>query len=313
VQYRHINYRIDGKNDTWDWTINEMQNLKVHEQFNFFNPKAGLFYQLNRENALYASFAVANREPNRNNYTDAGINEIPKSERLLDYELGYKFNNRIFTTGVNLFYMKYKDQLVLTGKVNEIGEPLTSNIPDSYRTGIEWSLAARICSWLNWQGNLTLSENKIRNFTEYVDWFDSDWEWAGQVENELGNTPIAFSPRVTAGSLFAFAWENWDAALQSNFVGKQYIDNTGSDERSLDAYFVNNLRLGYTFQIKGLKSLQLSVLVNNLFNEKYESNAWVYSSYQQPDSSQAQKDRYTDSGYFPQAGTHVLANVSLKF
>ncbi|WP_420885197.1 TonB-dependent receptor [Candidatus Symbiothrix dinenymphae] len=306
AQYRYIDYQIQGKNDVWDWNIGEMQNLNVHDKFNFFNPKVGLFYQINKENNVYASFAIANREPNRNNYTNANINEIPKPERLQDYELGYKFNNRTFSAGVNLYYMDYKDQLVLTGKVNEIGEPLTSNVPESYRMGAELVLGARITSWLKWNGNLTLSSNEIKSYTEYIDEYDENWEWMRQVENALGTTPIAFSPNVTAGSLFAVSLKNWDGGLQSNFVGKQYIDNTGSDARSLDAYFVNNLRLGYTFHLKGVKSLALNVLVNNLFNAQYESNAWVYSSYQQG-------TRNEDFGYFPQAGTNFMANVVVKF
>ncbi|GHT46070.1 TonB-dependent receptor [Bacteroidia bacterium] len=306
AQYRYIDYQIKGENDVWDWSIEKMQNLNVHDKFNFFNPKAGLFYQINKENNVYASFAIANREPNRNNYTNANINEITKPERLQDYELGYKFNNRTFSAGVNLYYMDYKDQLVLTGKVNDIGEPLTSNVPESYRMGAELVLGARITSWLKWNGNVTLSSNEIKNYTEYVDEYDNDWEWIGQVENALGTTPIAFSPNVTAGSSFAVSLKNWDGGLQSNFVGKQYIDNTGSDIRSLDAYFVNNLRLGYTFHLKSVKSLALNVLVNNLFNAQYESNAWVYSSYQQG-------ARNEDFGYFPQAGTNVMANVVMKF
>ncbi|MDR0866046.1 MAG: TonB-dependent receptor [Candidatus Symbiothrix sp.] len=307
LQYRHINYRIKGKNDTWDWINEEMQQLNVDEKFNFFNPKAGLFYQLNTENTVYGSFAVGHREPNRNNYTDAGLNEIPRPESLFDYELGYKFNNQTFAAGINLYYMQYKDQLVLTGKVNEIGEPLTSNVPDSHRAGIELVLGARITSWLRWDGNLTLSENKIKDFTEYVD----DWESGEQVAVNYGTTTISMSPGITAGSLFSLNYESWTAGLQSNYVGKQYLDNSGSDDRKLDPYFVNNLRLGYTFQLKGLKSLGLNLLVNNLFNEKYENNGYVWYSWYE--GSGADRVRGNDLRYFPQAGTNVLANLVLKF
>ena len=315
MQYRFINYKIKGENDTWDWINEQMQDLNIHEKFNFFNPKAGFLYQLNKENSFYGSFAVAHREPNRNNYTDAGLNEIPKPERLLDYEAGYKLIRPTFSAGVNFYYMQYKDQLVLTGKVNEIGEPLTSNVPDSYRAGMELILGAKITSWLRWNGNLTLSENKIKKFTEYVDLYDENWEWVGQVENQLKNTPIAFSPNVIIGNLFSFLYKNWDASLQSNFVGKQYLDNTGNNDRSIDSYFVNNLRFGYSFDYKKIKDIKLSLLINNIFNEKYESNGWVYSSYQQITSPEARYApvRYAEKAYFPQAGTNVLANIVLKF
>jgi iron complex outermembrane receptor protein len=318
LQYRHIDYSIKGKNDVWDWNINAMQDLNVKEAFDFFNPKAGLLCRLNRENRIYGSFAVAHREPNRNNYTDANAGQFPKSERLLDYEAGYHFEDRTFKAGINLYYMQYKDQLVLTGKVNEIGEALTSNVPDSYRMGVEFTFVAKIASCLQWSGNLTLSDNKIKRFAEYVDLsvYDNvtdDWEYGDQVVNELGTTPIAFSPAVTAGSLFAFSLHGWNVGLQSSYVGKQYIDNTGSDERSLDAYFVNNLRLGYTFHMKGVKSLQIGISINNLFNEEYENNAWVYSYYQQPDNTQPHRYRQENFGYFPQAGTNIMTNLCVRF
>ena len=308
LQYRFIDYKINGQNDTWDWLNEEMQKLDINKDFNFLNPKAGLFYQINPNHNLFASVAVAHREPARNNYTDASFNEKPESERMIDYEAGYTYRTPLLSLGINLYYMKYKDQLVLTGKVNEIGEMLTSNIPDSYRSGIELMAGTQIAPWLRWDINATFSKNRIKNYTEYVDLYDSNWDWTGQVENKLGNTTIAFSPSVVANSMIAIDYKGWGAGLQSSYVGKQYIDNTTSNDRALDAYFVNNLRLGYTFSFKGMESASVNLLINNLFDETYESNAWVYSSYQQ--GSQA---RYDDFGYFPQAGTHILANLTLRF
>jgi iron complex outermembrane receptor protein len=308
LQYRHINYKIKGINDAIDDNTSALQKLNVNETFNFFNPKAGLFYQINKENNVYASFAIANREPNRDNYTDSGEDEYPKPERLMDYEAGYKFANSTFSAGVNLYYMLYKDQLVLNGKISEVGEPLTTNVPDSYRAGIELTLGARITSWLKWDGNLTLSENKITNYSEYVAQYDGDWEWTGTVENFLGKTPIAYSPNITAGSLFSFNYQSWSAGLQSNYVGKQYIDNSGSNDRKIDPYLVNNLRLGYKFKLKGIKSLNVNVLVNNIFNEKYENNGYVYDS-----GYDSEHNRYNDLRYFPQAGTNLMANLIFKF
>lgn len=312
LQYRFIDYKINGQNDVWDWINNEMQQLDIHKQFNFFNPKAGLSYKINDFNRAYASFAVGHREPSRNNYTDAELNVKPTYEEMFDYEAGYTFANKTFSAGVNLYYMDYNNQLVLTGKVNEIGEALTTNIADSYRAGIELVAGVKILSWLKWNGNMTLSKNEIKNYSEFVDLYDENWEWKSQVENKLGTTPISFSPNVIANSIFSFDYRRWNAALQSNYVGKQYIDNTGSNERSLDPYFLNNIRLGYTFNPKFLKEIGVSLLLNNVLNEQYESNAWVYSSYQQPDANSSKNDRYEEFGYFPQAGFNVMVNVSIK-
>jgi len=322
LQFRRIDYTIRGKNDTWDWLAGEMQNLNVHEKFNFFNPKAGLFYQLNPGSVLYASVAVAHREPNRNNYTDAGENEVPRPERLIDYEAGVRFRRKIWAFGVNLYNMVYKDQLVLTGKVNEIGEPLTSNVPDSYRAGIELTAGLRPLPGLEWSGNLTLSRNKIKNYTEYVTVYDSDGNPEPQQQaDDYGTTNIAFSPEVIANSLFTYKYRSLTVGFHSNYVGKQYLDNTGrtdanqtlsrKKERSIDAYFVNNLRWGYDFPWGGGRQLSVQISINNLFNEQYETNGWVWSCYyRQADGG---LEPYTEKSYFPQAGIHVMTNVAVRF
>jgi iron complex outermembrane receptor protein len=306
MQYRTIDYKINGKNDDWDGAAGEMQRLNIHEQFHFFNPKTGLSFQINPTNNVYASFAVAHREPNRNNYTDANVNETPRPERLLDYELGYKFNDRTFSAGINLYYMQYKNQLVLNGKVNDIGEALTSNVPDSYRAGIEAELAVRITSGLKWNGNLTLSQNRIKDCTEYVD----DWENGGQAAEYLGVTPISFSPGIIANSLISWNHRSFSAGLQSSYAGKQYLDNSGSNDRKLNPYFVNNLQLGYKFNLRGIKSLQLNLLINNLFDAKYENNGYGYSWYE---GSGPSRKRNNALSYFPQAGIHAQVHLILKF
>lgn len=308
LQYRYIDYRIKGQNDLYDPATKAMELLDIHEKYQFFNPKAGIFYRLDARNDLFASFAVGHREPNRNSFTRRDFNDLPRPERLYDYELGYSFRHAVFSAGVNLYYMLYKDQLVLTGKVNEIGEALSANVKDSYRRGIELSLGVKPTSWLTWNGNLTLSDNKIKNYTErYDNWDQTDpYGRYEAVDNYLGKTAISFSPGVIAGSLFSFSFGDLDAGLQSNYVGKQYIDNSGSEDRSLSAYFVSNLRLAHAFHPKGIKSLHLGVQINNLFDEQYESNAWVYSY-------QNEGERNASFGYFPQAGIHFLANVAVKF
>jgi len=318
LQIRHIDYTIRGKNDVWNWLDGGMQDLDIRQIFNFFNPKAGLYYQLNSKNVLYGSVAVAHREPNRNNYTDAGTNEFPRPERLIDYELGYQFNRKNWAFSANLYYMEYKDQLVLNGKVNAIGEALTSNVPDSYRTGIELTAGVHIIPCLDWNGNLTLSQNKIKNYTEYVTIYDSDGNAESQQQADYyGTTNISFSPDIIANSLFTFKYHSFSAGFHSNYVGKQYLDNTGQTdvnetdtrkkERSIDAYFVNNLRLSYDFG----KRLSVNLSINNIFNAQYETNGWVWSCYyRQADGS---LEPYTEKSYFPQAGINVLANVALRF
>jgi iron complex outermembrane receptor protein len=307
LQYRFIDYRIQGENDTWDWINGAMQRLNVRERFPFFNPKAGVFYQLNAHNALYASLAVAHREPNRNNYTDAEFHETPKPERLLDYELGYNLQNRRFSLGLNLYHMRYNDQLVLTGRVNDIGEPLTSNVPDSYRTGIELTAAARIAPWLDWRGHATWSKNRILHFTEYVE----DWE-TGVFEAEyLGDVPIAYAPSLTVGSLFTAHYKDFTIGLQSQYVAKQYMDNSGSDDRKIDPYFINDLRAAYAFHPHGLQSLELALSINNLLNESYESNGYVWYTWYE--GSGSDRHRGNDLRYFPQAGTHLMLHLAARF
>ena len=303
LQYRHINYKINGLNDKYNWTAATpgMQKLDIDEDFDFFNPKAGINFHNNGHNA-FVSFSVANREPNRDNFTEAGPEERPTHETLYDYEAGYSFGNDRFRFGANLYFMDYNNQLILTGKISEIGEALTSNIKDSYRMGIELTGGVQITSWLNWSANVTLSQNKIKHFVEYVD----NWDTGGQEINDLGTTNIAFSPNLIANSMFDFVYKGFIASFNSQIVGRQYIDNSSSKDRSIDPYFINSLRIGYAFQPKFMKEITLDVTINNLFNEKYETNAWVYSYIENG-------TRKKDDGYFTQAGTNAMARITFKF
>ena len=311
LQYRHINYSLNGRSDKFNSNTNLMDDITNVYVFDFFNPKVGLTYQLNSSNSFYGSYSIANREPNRTNYTDNSSAAEPKPERLYDTEIGYRYQSSRFSAGANFYYMNYKNQLILTGKLSEIGEALTSNIPESYRTGIELVAGVKITNWLNWDGNLTLSQNKILNFTEegvdeYVNSI-ADENWIGSRDNVLGTTDIAYSPNVIANSLFTFKINSLNIGLHSNYVGKQYIDNTSDNGRSIDAYFVNNLNLGYALSLKKMKTIQFNVLVNNLFNTQYVTNGWTwYSPY-------VDGKRENDLRFFPQAGTNFIASVTLKF
>lgn len=299
LQYRGIHYTIKGSDDKAG------DDVSVNKYWNFFNPKAGIAFQQGGHNA-FISFSTANREPNRDNFTEAGPNERPQHETLYDYEAGYSFGNSRFRAGANLYFMDYNNQLILTGKISGIGEPLTSNIKDSYRMGVELTGGVEIARWLNWSGNLTFSRNKIKNFTENIEVFDKDWEYLREDRNYMGTTNIAFSPDIIANSMFNFSLKNFNASFNTQFVGRQYIDNTSSKERSIQPYCVNSMRVGYVFKPKFIKEIGLDITVNNLFNEKYETNAWVYSA-------MVGGERYKEDGYFTQAGINAMARVTFKF
>ncbi|MDR0757574.1 MAG: TonB-dependent receptor plug domain-containing protein [Tannerella sp.] len=299
MQYRGIDYRINGSDDKAG------DNLHVDRTFLFFNPKAGLNFSRGGHGA-YVSFAVAHREPERDNFTENGPSAQPAFETLHDWEAGYTYATPLFAAGVNLYFMDYDNQLVLTGKLSEIGEALTSNIRDSHRAGVELTAGVQIAPCLRWEGNATLSRNRISRFTEYVDTYDADWNDLPQTENYLGTTDIAFSPNVTANSRFDFDLKGFSISFASSYVGRQYLDNTSSRSRSLDPCFVSNLRAGYTFHPHFAREMAFDVSVNNLFNEAYETNGWVWSYIL--DGSRRQ-----DTGYFTQAGTNVMARLTLKF
>lgn len=314
LQYRYINYKINGNNDKWDDTATpeRLQRLDINEKFNFFNPKAGIFWQINPNHSAYASFSVAQKEPTRNNYTDGLFEELPKAEKMFDYELGYTYRNSRFTAGVNLYYMDYTDQLVLNGKVNEIGEPMAENVKDSYRMGIELTAGIKLLEWLRWDVNATWSKNRIKNYTAYYSTWDSNWNEYDQTAVAMGTTPIAFSPSFMAGSLFSFDYKGWEATFQSQYVSRQYLDNTGNEINSIDPYFVNNFHVGYSFKLKGFKNIHVGATVYNLFNEKYETNGYSASSALY-DPEKGTTTINHNPMYYPMAGTNVLFNVALKF
>lgn len=314
VQYRYVDYKISGINDE------DLQEIPIHEHFHFVNPKAGISYTNGGHNASF-SFAMANREPTRKNYTESGPNDVPQSERLYDYELGYNYTHRIFHVGANLYYMDYDNQLVLTGKMSDTGAYLTKNVKDSYRMGVEFLLGVTPCDWFRWDGSVTLSRNKIRNYEDWVDDWDADWNDetvvanGGQVHVKYGDTDIAFSPSVTAVSNFQFNIKGFDALLQTNYVSKQYLDNTQNSAAMLKGYCVNNLHLSYKIPIKRvLKNLTVSVQINNLFNTKYVSNGGAYGYFSGVKDGQftPENQQYTP-WYYAQAGINVHAGFVVDF
>ncbi len=308
LQYRYIVYKINGLNDKWNDATNTLQQLAIDEHFSFFNPKAGLSWKINRNNRLYGSFSVAHKEPTRNNYTDGKLTVRPKAERLFDYELGYTFAKSWFSAGANLYYMDYKDQLVLTGELNEIGEPMANNVPNSYRTGMELMAGLKLPCGFQWDANATLSRNRIKNFTETL--YKDEKVDSEPLEIKHGDTPIAFSPDFIFNNRFSYTYKGFEAALQSQYVSKQYLSNSEQKDQRLDAYFVSNLDLAYTFKLPRIKSATVGLTIYNLLNEKYENNGYAGSGYYMDNGK---KVRYNYSGYAAQAGTNVLGHLSFSF
>lgn len=321
LQYRYIHYTIDGDNDKWDFTATpeRLQRLDIRENFSFFNPKAGLFWQINPNHSAYASFSVAQKEPTRNNYTDGMFDKYPTAEKLLDYELGYTYRNEWFTAGVNLYYMDYTDQLVLNGKTNDIGEAMAENVKDSYRMGIELALGAKFNDWLRWDINGTWSKNRIKDYTGYV--YDESLV-NGEIVDDLwtqtaikgGNSPIAFSPSFIGNSLITLGSNGLEISLQSQYVSRQYLDNFGTKENSLDAYFVNHLSASYSFKTRHTKGITIGATVYNLFDTKYETNGYSQSValYENGDKTKAYVIKH-DPRFYPMAGTNILAHITFRF
>lgn len=283
VFYEATSFRFDDVNDT----------------FRFFNPKAGLNFQLDQNNAFYGFFGVANKEPRRDDYESGAT----KPERLFDYELGWKYNTKKVKLYANAFYMRYNDQLVMTGALNDVGSPIFTNSGESYRLGLEVESTIALTDKLILNPNITLSQNKNEDF-----YFKRDG-----VVQDLGNTNIAYSPSIVVGNRFSYLpVKGLQLSLLSKFVGEQYMGNIDSENSILDSYFVNDFNASYDWQInKGIKSIVFSALVNNIFNIEYESNGYFYTY----DDTWSGPTPITieGAGFYPQAGINFLLGMSLKF
>ncbi len=299
LQYRRVDYVIDGISD-------ELVPIPQEYHWNFINPKIALHYYLNKgklKHSFDLSFATANREATRNDLVGAPDDRKPVPETLYDLEFSYTMHNDKFFFNTTLYGMYYHNQLVRTGELDQTGDPLMTNVDKSYRAGIELSAAYRPVRFFTWHINGGFSINRILNYVHYVE----DWENGGYVEQQLGNTPIAYSPNVIIGNDFTFTpLKDFNISLITKFVSKQYLDNSGDDTYVLKPYTYTNLRLSYTFHFKGLKDLELFVHVNNLFNTKYETNAALYTGYYGGEISYYPY-------YFPQAGINALGGVRLRF
>ncbi|MGV3545978.1 MAG: TonB-dependent receptor [Pedobacter sp.] len=302
LQYRNIFYSFYGRLDASNFA---QQNARLE----FFNPKFGLTYSLTDRSNVYASVAVGNKEPNRRDFRDSNTGTRPKHENLTNFEFGYRTEQGNFNVGANGFAMLYKNQLINTGKLNEVGGQTRQNVPDSYRIGLELDARWQVAKNFSWTATATLSESKIKNFTEYV--YD-DTRIGELLTFDYQNTNIAYSPRFVGSNEFAYTYKNAGIALVSKYVGEQNLDNTGGrDEngkvvRVLDAFFINDVRLTYNLKALGIKNIGLNFLVNNIFNVKYEANGGAGA--------------YLSDGYFgryeyfyPQATRNFLASLNFKF
>lgn len=299
LQYRGVNYSFLG------FTVDNLgaRNLEQTVNLNFFNPKIGFTWNLNEKNAFYASFAVGNKEPNRDDFTQSSAQSRPKHETLYDIELGLRKTLKNFALNLNLYQMYYRNQLVLTGKVNDVGAYTRTNIDRSYRAGIEIEMAYQPFKQLTWQFNAAFSQNKIQNFAEYTD----DYDNGGQETNDFKDTDIAFSPNWIAGSQLEYKlFKNFSIAWLAKYVGKQYLDNTSNENRKLNAYLTNDVRFSFELPLNFAKSVNISLLANNIFSTEYESNGYTYGYI-------FGGERITENFYYPQAGINFLGAVSLKF
>ncbi|RXF68064.1 TonB-dependent receptor [Arcticibacter tournemirensis] len=304
LQYRRIGYSFLGFD-------RNQRNVQQKDNLNFFNPKIGLTWLIDSRSNVYASFAVANKEPNRDDYTESTPESRPEAENLKDIEAGYRIRGENFQAGINAYGMFYKDQLILTGRINDVGEYTRRNVPSSYRTGIELDGQWRILPQLTWAATASLSRNKIRNFTEYV---DDDNE---QRTFEYKNTDIAFSPSFIGSSEISFRpVSNTEIAFLSKYVGKQYLDNTSNRstviddplnrDRVLSAFFVNDLRLRYNTGVGSIKDIGIAFQVNNIFSELYENNGYTFKYIYEG-------ALYSGNGFYPQATRNFLLSLNVKF
>lgn len=306
IQYRHIDYSIKGTNERYNSTANAMQALDINQKFNFVNPKAGITWQIAPQHKAYASFAIAQREPKRKDFTDGYFDKYPLSERLYDYELGYQFKKPSWYATANLYYMNYHNQLVQTGAINQIGEFVSENVKKSYRTGIELSMGAKITPFLRWDANATWSKNRIKNYV--ASYYSSDYK--NVREFALGNVPISFSPSLIANNIFSLELKRWNINLTTQYVSRQYLDNAGIKENSLNPYCISHLSTEYTFTLPYTKQVSIGVSVYNLFNEHYETNGYAQTTYS--DNGGVVTITH-DPRFFPMAGTNMLGHLRIKF
>lgn len=300
IQYRRVDYRFTGPDE--DGTP-----APQNDQLDFVNPKAGITWNVNDKLRTYASFAIARKEPNRNDYTESSTRSRPRPESLRDWEAGLQYNTARWTGSFNFYFMDYIDQLVLTGQINDVGSYTRTNIDRSYRTGIELEGGIKISKKFELSGNATFSDNRIREYTEFTDAYDADFNYTGQLGVVYTNSTIAFSPALTSAIQLSYTpSRTTECRLIGRHVGEQYMDNTGNKNSLMPSFSVLDLRASWTPEIKGLKSLRCELLINNLLNSLYVSNGYTFGY-------SVGSQRIRENFFYPQAGLNFMVQLSLGF
>ena len=330
LQYRHVHYKL--QDPTVMYGVNLDGSYIINNNYNFFNPKVGLHYDINRNHKVYVSYGIGNKEPVRNNFMQQVANPDredakAKAERLGDLEFGYKYQSGTFSAGANLYWMHYKDQLVLTGELNAIGEALTKNLSKSYRIGIELEAAWQPVDWFKWDANATLSRNRVKDMKVTLN--------DGVTEVNLGTQPLAFSPDFIMNHILTFKYQGFRASVQCQYVGNQYLTNTGFkdmqcvDENGnttnetllLKKHFTTNLDLSYTFKMHkfGMKDAMIGITMYNLFSAKFDNNGWAAPQFtKNSNGSVIAVNEYGirdcwGAGFAPSAPFNVMVNLSANF
>lgn len=322
LQYRHVGVKMTGPSDAWDNNKKQIV-FNLDQKFNFFNPKFGLNYQADDNNRVYASYAIAHKEPTRNSF-EQNLDTKLEAEKLGDLEIGYQFASAKYSAGVNLYYMNYSNEFVLTGELDAIGEMKTKNAGRSYRMGIELESAWQPVDWFTWNVNATFSKNRVK-------------DWMVKLEDgkhaSLGDTPTSFSPELIFNNIFSFNYKGLSANVHTQYIGEQYLTNTGlknyqtKDAKGQDidvsmmlgSIFTTNLNLAYTFAYHklGLKEATVGCTVYNLFSAKYDNNGWAAPGFKKDAqgnvvATDGGEGQY-NAGFAPQAPINFMANLSLTF
>lgn len=296
LQVRNTGYNFSGFDDSF-------QPVPQNAGLSFFNPKAGVNFQIINNLAWYGSVSKASKEPSRDDFTETTPGSRPDAETMIDYETGLRYQAKKIAASVNYYRMNYTNQLVLTGKINDVGNYTRTNVPHSYRQGVEVEFNYMPFPVLALKGNATFSENKIRQFDEYIDNYDD----GSQQHIIYENTDLAFSPDITgAGVISLIPVKNLSVDFISKYVGKQFLDNTASENRKINDYTVCNLHINYALHFKIVKEIRFTLGINNLFSRKYVSNGYTYSYV-------SGGDFITENFYFPQAPVHYMGQVTVKF
>ena len=302
LQFRHVNYSFLGIDDV----SGQLLDLKQNVQFNFFNPKVGVNYSINSRQFISATFGIANREPVRKDFRESTAENHPKAENMRDLEIGYAYNYKKLAINTNIYWMDYTNQLILTGQINDVGGYTRTNAKESYRAGIELAGRYKIISSLALSGAFTLSQNKIKQFNEYLDEYLDDEPYYTQQLIDHKNTNLAFSPTIVTNAGLTFKpLKNLSIDWITKYVGRQYLDNTSNDNRSINPFSFSNLTLSYKIENKFFEEITFGFLVNNIFNAWYSNNGYTYSYLYDGQTT-------TENFYYPQAGRNFMFRILMK-